>query len=231
MALPPQSPSTQAGMDPEESAHSDKGLGGVLAIPWVYRVFGKSIGGTASRERLVRDYIKPFEGCRILDIGCGPGSLPAYLPNSIGEYCGVDVNPAYIDAARARWKSRPAFSFVCEGVGSGTTPRRNYYDIVTAVAIVHHLDDADARHLFAMAYEALVPGGRLVTWDGVYLKGQSRLARWLISRDRGRMVRTDAGYRHLAAEHFDLVTGEILHDTLRVPYTIFAMTCTKDQNA
>jgi SAM-dependent methyltransferase len=212
-------------------AHSNKGLKGLLAIPWAYRLFSRALGGASALTRLVAHHIRPFDGCRILDLGCGPGGLPAYLGGSIGEYHGVDANPAYIDAARARWKDRPIYTFVCEEIASTVAPRRSHYDIVTAVAVVHHLDDAEARHLFSLAHEALAPGGRLITWDGVYVERQNRVARWLISKDRGRAVRTSAGYKRLAAEWFDTIDVAILHDTLRVPYTICAMTCTKSRAA
>ncbi len=46
-----------------------------------------------------------------------------------------------------------------------------------------------------LARAALRPGGRLVTADGCYLDGQSRIARLLLKMDRGRHVRTEAGVR------------------------------------
>jgi SAM-dependent methyltransferase len=189
------------------------------------------MGGANAVTRLVAHHIRPFDGCRILDLGCGPGTLPAYLGGSIGAYHGVDANPAYIDAARTRWKDRPICTFACDDIASTIAPRQGYFDIVTAVAVLHHLDDAEARHLVSLAHEALAPGGRLITWDGVYVDRQNPLARWLLSRDRGRAVRTAAGYADLAKLHFDDVDIDILHDTLRVPYTICAMTCTKSLEA
>ncbi len=217
--------------DSQGTAHSNKGLKGLLAIPWTYRFFIWIIGGRRAGARLVADYVRAFDGCRILDLGCGPGRLPALLPESIGEYHGVDANPAYIAAARARWKDRPTSTFVCEDIACAVAPRRNYYDIAAAVSVVHHLENTAARHLFSLAYEALAPGGRLITWDCVFVERQNRVARWLIVKDRGRAVRTVAGYRSLATEYFDHVEAEILHDTLRVPYTICAMTCTKSRAA
>lgn len=207
-------------------AHSDSGAKRLLAIPWVYRLFGLLIGGRAA-ARLVGDCVKPFDGCRILDIGCGPGSLLQVLPASIGEYFGLDINPAYIRRARAQWADRPDVTFACADITSAEAPRREHYDIAAAVAVIHHLDDTGARRVFSLAQEALVPGGRLVTWDCVYVEDQNRLARWLISKDRGRAVRTAAGYQNLASEYFSEVQVEIFHDTLRLPYTICAMTCTK----
>lgn len=210
----------------ERAAHSNRGLKGLLAAPWLYRLFQLGLGRTGIGRWFVENHVRPFAGCRILDVGCGPGDLAGRLPDTIGAYLGVDINPAYIAVARERRKHLPQFAFVCAGVTSMQV-RQNHYDIVAAVALVHHLDDVEARQLFAAAHAALTPGGRLITWDGACIENQHPLARWLLSRDRGRAVRTPAGYRALAAGQFDDITLEILHDTLRIPYTICVMTCTK----
>jgi len=54
---------------------------------------------------------------------------------------------------------------------------------------VHHLDDAEATKLFDLARSVLRPAGRLITFDGCYVPGQSPAARWILSRDRGQFVR------------------------------------------
>lgn len=210
-----------------EPAHTEKGLKKLLAVPVVYRLFGRALGGTRAATRFVREYVKPFPGCRILDLGCGPGDLPIHLPDTIGEYLGVDMNPAYVEAARAQWKGHQTLSFTCADLSGMAAPHRDYYDIVVALGVVHHLDDASARRMFAIAYDALAPCGRLVTYDQVYITRQNAIARWLISHDRGQAVRTADLYRQLANGPFTHVSDAVLHDTLRVPYTIFVMTCTK----
>jgi hypothetical protein len=43
--------------------------------------------------------------------------------------------------------------------------------------------------------------------------------------DRGRAVRSREGYERLARRRFTRVESVILHDTLRVPYTILVMRC------
>ena len=59
-----------------------QGIRSVLSIPFVYRLFGQLIGGASWRRRFVNEYIRPQQGDRILDIGCGPGVLVPYLPKS-----------------------------------------------------------------------------------------------------------------------------------------------------
>lgn len=110
-------------------------------------------------------------------------------------------------------------------------PPAGCYDIVLANGIVHHLDAAEAGRLLGLGHAALVPGGRLITYDCVLVEGQHWLARWLIGRDRGRAVRSPLQYETLARSYFARVEGALLHDTLRLPYTILVMTCFRDATA
>lgn len=208
-------------------AHSDRGLKGLLKLDWAYRLFSWLLSPASTADWLLHEHIKPFAGCRILDIGCGPASIAAKLPASVAEYRGVDMNPAYIAAAKLRWQGSNRFTFACEDAAQSSL-RSERYDIVIASALLHHLDDAEAEHVVAAASAALAPGGRFVTIDCTYTDRQHWLARWLISKDRGRAVRTPAGYERLVAGHFGRVKSQVMHNLLRIPYTHFVMTCVKD---
>jgi hypothetical protein len=72
---------------------------------------------------------------------------------------------------------------------------------------------------------ALRPGGRMITNDGCYVPGQSQTKRFLLSRDRGRYVRTEDQYLELAREYFDEVKPHIREDVLRIPYTHLILEC------
>jgi SAM-dependent methyltransferase len=206
-------------------SHHDTGLHRILDRAGIYDALQGLLLRKGSRERYVREFIRPFPGCRILDIGCGPAAILAHLPDTIGRYTGFDMNPGYIEAARRRWQNRG--EFFCRKVEAATLPAGEAYDIVLANGIVHHLDDAEAGQLFDIARLALRPDGRLVTYDNVYLEDQHWFARWLIGRDRGKAVRTREAYEALARSRFRGVDSAVLHDTLRVPYTILVMRCTK----
>jgi len=212
-------------MERAQPSHHDGGLHRVLNRAGVYGALQKMLLRSGSRERYVREFVRPFPGCRILDIGCGPADILEYLPQSVGAYAGFDMNPGYIEAAQQRWSGRG--SFRCERVEAATVSGHGAYDIVLANGIVHHLDDAEAGRLFEVAHLALRPGGRLITYDNVYLEGQHWFARWLIGRDRGKAVREQESYERLARSRFPQVESTILHDTLRVPYTILVMCCTR----
>lgn len=208
------------------ASHRDTGLLALLKRATLYRLLQGLLLRSDTRRRLVRDILRPHPGCRILDIGCGPADILEDLPADIGAYHGFDMNPRYIEAARRRWGERGRFE--CQRVDEAALPEGGSFDIVLATGILHHLDDAEAARLFAVAHHALRSGGWLVTYDNVYIENQNPVARWLIARDRGQAVRTRDGYEALARRLFPKVESTILHDTLRLPYTILVMRCVKE---
>jgi SAM-dependent methyltransferase len=194
----------------------------VLEFPGAYRLLGKVAAlRTDARAAYARQYLAPRPGDRVLDLGCGPGDILATLPDC--DYTGVDVEPRYIDAARTRFGSRGTFrcmpieDFVVEAPGS--------FDLVMANGVLHHLDDGQADTMMGLAAKAMKEGGRTVTLDGCLVEGQSRIARFLLRRDRGQFVRPAAEYLRLAGAHFADVRPDIRHDLLSFPYTLMIMTC------
>src|SRR6266550_2833699 len=217
-------------MNTEEPGHQEKGLLSILSKPWAYDLFTKLVAKQHTRVRVVQNYVRPFPGCRILEIGCGTASRLSYLPDSIGEYAGFDMNPLYIKSARKRWKDRVNYRFFCQKVQDAAILETGYCDLVLAFGIVHHLSDNEASYLFNLAYQALKQNGALITYDNVYVENQHPVAKWFISRDRGRAVRTAEGYKTLALQRFVDIESDVLHDVLRVPYTGFVMRCIKSSS-
>ncbi len=186
-----------------------KGIRSILSAPAIYRLFGQLIGGSSGRRILVNEYVRPKRGDRILDIGCGPGDIVPHLPDSI-KYLGFDTSQEYIEYAQNHFGDRA--TFICQHVSDKNLEQDSYFDIALAVGILHHLDDLDALNLFRLAKTALKPGGRLITFDGVYTENQSFCAKYIISSDRGQNVRTKDGYLAVATQVFHKST--LVSDTI-----------------
>jgi SAM-dependent methyltransferase len=203
-----------------------QGIRSILSIPAIYSLFGqlldKKKGG--GNTVLVKEYIRPKENDKLLDIGCGTGNILDYLPKNI-EYTGFDANHQYIEAAQKRYGHRA--TFICERINTTHLGKYSLFDLVLVDGVLHHLDDREVLQLFKIAHAALKKGGRLITMDGVFVENQSSIARWLISKDRGQNVRTQAGYLELASQVFSNVSTDTRHDLLIIPYTHFILECPK----
>jgi SAM-dependent methyltransferase len=195
-------------------------LRGPLSHAGAYSAFQRLLGARAVRREVVERHARVRPGERVLDLGCGPGDVLEELPDV--TYMGVDASPQYVAAARRRWNGRGEFlqaDVTSQGFPAGD------FDVVLAIAVMHHLDDHGADRMLGAAAAALAPGGRLVTLDPALTPGQPRVARWLISRDRGAHARAPEGYRELAARRFESVTPTVRHDLARVPYTHAILEC------
>jgi cyclopropane fatty-acyl-phospholipid synthase-like methyltransferase len=195
----------------------------VLAAPWVYDLAQYVIRGTNYGQDFVSRYVKAKPGDWVLDIGCGTGVMLHHLPDV--EYVGFDMSKAYIDACIKRFGTRGTFHQCM--VTPDTVTNYGQFDIVLAIGVVHHLDDAQAKNMFTIASRALSPEGRLITLDGCYTTPQSALVRRLLDNDRGKFVRTEPAYRAIAEGVFPKVTTTIRHDMFRIPYTVIVMECVK----
>ncbi|MFC1698980.1 class I SAM-dependent methyltransferase [Candidatus Omnitrophota bacterium] len=194
----------------------------VLQNAQFYRLLRRIVGSQRVNFAFVEKYVRPKNGDKILDIGCGPGDILECLPDNINYY-GFDMSQKYINAARRRFGNRG--SFVCKRLSPEAVGQLATYDIVIASGIMHHLNDDEAIQLLELARAALKPSGRLITRDGCYADGQHKIARYILSKDRGRYVRTMADYKNLASRMFPSVRADLHHDLSRLPYTHIFMEC------
>jgi len=197
----------------------------IVTFPAFYRGLHSLLGSHAARERYVAEMLRPHSGQRMLDVGCGPGTIVPYLPEL--EYTGVDMNARHIEFAKTAYGDRGRF--LRGDVTKFAVRDGEKFDLINVAAILHHIDDDLSRNLLRSLLNLLSPNGRLVTSDPVYVPGQ-RLVAWLFNAlDSGKNVRTAEGYLALVDQTQCRVQTRLYGDFFRVPYDHFCMTISREE--
>ena len=156
------------------------------------------------RETMVARFIKPFDGAKILDIGCGTGEYINHLEQHSKNftYYGFDGEAVYIDYANKLFAGNPNFHFYHKILSEKEVEEFNSFDIVIATGVMHHLDDALVISLLRLAKLALKPGGRLITYDPGKFKDMNWIEKFFLKYDRGRSIRSEEEYGELVKTVF-----------------------------
>jgi SAM-dependent methyltransferase len=180
---------------------------GLLGQPFFYNFLQNAVGVPQQREFLVRQFVRPQKGDRILDIGCGTADILAHLKPFEISYTGIEPNEAYVKYAVDRWGSEGRYEFRVAAIGKNAAPAitAREYDIAIAFGVMHHLPDEDVCELLKFAAGGLRQGGRLVTMDPCRLPDMNVLEKLLVKYDRGCYIREVSGYATLVKSAFHSV--------------------------
>lgn len=199
------------------------GIRSILSNPIGYSAFQYIMGAHGFWKSFTREILNAKTGDAILDIGCGPADLLAYLPENV-HYWGYDISTEYIQKAQNRYGDKG--HFVCKLLEASDLLNLPKFDTVVLTGVFHHLDDDVATNVVNIAYQALKNGGKLVSVDPCYAPEQNPIARFLISKDRGQNVRVESAYRMLVNKAFKNVQSRVIHKSW-IPYTHCYMVCIK----
>src|ERR1700729_1293794 len=93
-----------------------------------------------------------------VDVGCGKGVLAGKLATQFAQVTGIDRNAGMVAAASARLRGFPQVSIQrCDFADFVSTAADGGADLITMVAVLHHLDLDDA---LARITRLVAPGGR-----------------------------------------------------------------------
>jgi ubiquinone/menaquinone biosynthesis C-methylase UbiE len=153
------------------------------------------------------------EGVRILDVGTGTGKvlkgLSSLLPKA--EFVGIDICADMLSHIDERY----GFTLYQGDVYDMCNMQDNYFDVVTARMMFHHLDDIG--QAMREISRVLLPGGRLIICEGVPPREDIREwytemfkykeERNTLTRDDLRMIMVENGMMDVALH--DVVLGNM----------------------
>jgi len=192
---------------------------GLLGHEALYVALQKGLGADRLRYRCL-DELALTDGDTVIDVGCGPAYYFGRLPRV--RYYGFDTSAKYIAHARKRWGGDQA-EFRCEVFGEQHLAEIPPANAILLLGLLHHLSDADSRHLLRVSAQALAPGGRVIAVDPTLVPGQHPISRWMSKNDRGEYVRTPETFVALGREAFSDVDGEVVDDATRIPTSHWMM--------
>lgn len=128
---------------------------------------------TLGRERAIREMTIDMaglkQGDKVLDVGCGTGTLTMTAMAQVasyGEVHGIDAAPEMIEAARRKAAKAGAEVSFQVGLIENIPFPDNSFDIVLSSLMLHHLPGEDLKRLgFSEICRVLKPGGRFLAVD------------------------------------------------------------------
>lgn len=143
-----------------------------VTLHWAphYDILSNLLGmGTNHRNsRMVIELARVKPGDRVLDVGCGPGSLTLTAQSYAGpggKVYGIDASPEMIEAARKK-AARAGSAVIFEvGLIEDLAFPEASFDVVISRLAIHHLPDDLKRKGFSEILRVLKPGGRLLIAD------------------------------------------------------------------
>lgn len=141
------------------------------------------------KRRLIAE-ARIASGFRVLDLGCGTGTLTVLLKqmHPDAKVVGIDGDPSVLAIARAKAARQNTFITFDEGMAFQLPYADDSFDRVVSSLVIHHLTTDDKKRSFHELYRILKSGGELLIAD--FGKPHNPFAR-LISLLIRRLERTE----------------------------------------
>ena len=148
----------------------------------LYDPIWKLMGGDKLRRELV-EHTRIAPGQRVLDIGCGTGTLVVLAAQELSEvsFTGLDPDPKALARARAKAGDAGVLIDFEQGYAEELPFANAYFDQVWSSMMFHHLDAEVKRKMLAEVRRVLAPGGsiHLLDFSGGKSPGDGLLSRLL----------------------------------------------------
>lgn len=131
------------------------------------------VAGRGDHARLAVDLAGLRPDDRLIDLGCGPGSIARYAARRGVTVTAVDPAPVMLRLARFLTRRSLSIDYV-EGAAEALPMPDDHATVLWAIATVHHWSDVDAS--LDEVRRVLAPGGRFVAIERHTTPGAQGLA-------------------------------------------------------
>jgi 2-polyprenyl-3-methyl-5-hydroxy-6-metoxy-1,4-benzoquinol methylase len=131
-----------------------------------------------AKFRLIERVAIPSKRERVLDAGCGSGTISQFLSLHAGEVIGIDSNPSAINYARTTYNA-PNLEFR-PGQFEDLTGDKPF-DRIYCIEVVEHLYEHQVAEVLSLFYKLTNPGGQLFLTTPNYHSAWP-LIEWLLDR-------------------------------------------------
>lgn len=206
-------------MDTSSNLTNEKnGIHSLLRFNFIYNLVQTLLGSKHCRDIFIKEYVKPANGQKILDFGCGTGTLFEELKNLKDlTYYGIEPNVRYVEACQNLYGNFQNAYFINGSIDElGQIPVK--FDSIIVSAVLHHLKTEYWADIVHSLYLKLNEGGKLIFLDIVYHPSQHPVSKFLISLDRGESVlNIDEYLKFLKGDY--VVNSDLRTDLMRIPYS------------
>ena len=168
-----------------------------FSLKWLTPFYDSFVEGPVSVMRMRKNLLAQMGNLnskRILDVGCGTGSLSILIkqlaPNA--DIVGFDGDAQILDIARSKAKDQGLEIQFEQGMSFDLPYPTASFDIVVTSFMLHHLERDDKQTTAVEAFRVLRPGGQLFGVDFVEPQNFS-----------GKTIRLLVRHSERIADHFD----------------------------
>ena len=131
-----------------------------------------------AKFRLIQRVAMPSKHDRVLDAGCGSGTISQFLSLHAGEVIGVDSNPSAISYARSAYDA-PNLEFRLGQFEDLIADKP--FDRIYCIEVIEHLYENQAADVLSLFHRVTNPSGQLLLTTPNY-RSAWPLIEWLLDR-------------------------------------------------